>query len=209
MQSRDVRIPQFLCIGDSLTVYGERVSSEDGPGWVARLRERYIGRAQIESVAESGYNTNWGMELVEKALSMYKSPTVVFLFFGANDASLPGSFQHVSVDEYGDNIERMISLIPKNTTVFLITPPPLIEFESRTNENTRKYAQKLKKCPNAYVIDTFENMPRKEHLYTDGLHFSKEGNRILEEIIVHKIDSEFGHLSAEKLPKLFIPWTER
>ena len=40
----------------------------------------------------------------------------VTIFFGANDAALPGELQHVPIEEYGDNLSTMIQYIRNNTT---------------------------------------------------------------------------------------------
>ena len=80
------------------------------------------------------------------------------IFFGANDACLPGSStgQHVPLDEYKQNIRDIVqhpSITAQNPRLILITPPPVDEYKleesglvkrstdpQRTAEHTKKYA---------------------------------------------------------------------
>jgi len=57
---------------------------------------------------------------------------VQFVFFGANDASLPGALnkQHIPLDQYKKNLETIIRhprVAAHNPRVILITPPPIDE----------------------------------------------------------------------------------
>lgn len=45
----------------------------------------------------------------------YKDVLFVTIFFGANDAALPGELQHVPIEEYGENLSTMISYIRNNS----------------------------------------------------------------------------------------------
>lgn len=86
------------------------------------------------------------------------------IFFGANDAALPFSPQHVPLDRYKSNTKAMIDLVknPESTyynpkmRLILITPPPINEAQwrkrceeqgsklNRTNEAARAYADCIK-----------------------------------------------------------------
>lgn len=81
------------------------------------------------------------------------------IWFGANDAALPGSKQHVPLDEYTSHIRFFLEQLTsphselavahtKGLNIVLVTPPPLLvslmgdgPFSlERTNENTKLYA---------------------------------------------------------------------
>lgn len=55
------------------------------------------------------------------------------IWFGANDACLPGSKQHVSLDKYSENLSQLIHMVTDSksdfhspgTKIILITPPPI------------------------------------------------------------------------------------
>lgn len=78
------------------------------------------------------------------------------IFFGANDACLPGQSQHVPLELYCKTL-KMLSLHPSvaahDPKIILVTPPPVNEYQltirdarggctvpQRTAANTRKYA---------------------------------------------------------------------
>lgn len=80
------------------------------------------------------------------------------MFFGANDACLPGSStdQHVPLDEFKNNLKAIMnhsSVVAQKPRIILITPPPVNEYRleesdlvkgltdpRRTAEHTKKYA---------------------------------------------------------------------
>jgi len=80
------------------------------------------------------------------------------VFFGANDACLPGSStdQHVPLDQFKKNLKAIVnhsSVIAQKPRMILITPPPVNEYRleesdlvkgltdpRRTAEHTKKYA---------------------------------------------------------------------
>lgn len=74
----------------------------------------------------SGYNTRWALKVLDKVFPPEKevtdgSPVAVTVFFGANDACLPdrsGSFQHVPIDEYKNNLSSIISSLKVALTLF-------------------------------------------------------------------------------------------
>ena len=79
------------------------------------------------------------------------------VFFGANDAALDGTLQHVPLDEYRVNLKAIAQhptvTAHKPTRLIFVTPPPLNEYAAnitslqrgfalpqRTAEHTQKYA---------------------------------------------------------------------
>lgn len=135
----------------------------------------------------SGYNTEWAIpvfEQVGKAQSSLQStklsqcfatreqqkhlPTVrlLVIWFGANDACLAQSPQHVSPPKFASNLKHLINLVqsPKSeyyspdTRIILVTPPPINTYQRRAEledrdppialdrdfETTRLYAETVK-----------------------------------------------------------------
>nr|XP_043610779.1 GDSL esterase/lipase At5g45920 [Erigeron canadensis] len=154
-----------------------------------------------------------------------RAPLAVTVFFGANDACLPdryGAFQHVPIDEYKQNLFSIVSYLKKrwpSTHVILITPPPIDEaarllhpynenpsnLPERTNEAAGNYAKACvavaEECGVPF-IDLWTRMQQfldwaKAYL-RDGLHLTQNGNKIVFEEIIGKLD-EVG-LSLETLP---------
>lgn len=78
------------------------------------------------------------------------------IFFGANDACLPGQSQHVPLDQYCQSLKLLClhpSVAAHHAKIILVTPPPVNEYQMtvtdaltgcttprRTAANTRKYA---------------------------------------------------------------------
>lgn len=151
-------------------------------------------------------------------------PVALTVFFGANDACLPdryAAFQHVPLDEYKQNLHSIVSSLKKQwpkTLILLITPPPIDEdgrlrhpfvenpsgFPERTNEAAGSFAkacvETAEECGIA-VVDLWTRMQqytdwRKAYL-SDGLHLTKEGNKVVFEEVMKKLE-ERG-LSLEKL----------
>ena len=88
------------------------------------------------------------------------------IWYGANDACLPGFRQHIPLEKYGSNLTHLVHMVSDpsserysaGTKVFLITPPPLNvhQWVSSTNcagvpherdrdfKVTAEYAQKVR-----------------------------------------------------------------
>jgi lysophospholipase L1-like esterase len=78
------------------------------------------------------------------------------IFFGANDACVPGHDQHVSIAQYKENLKKIIqhpATVAQNPRIILISPPPVNEYQlegfdaakdtphpSRTASQTKLYA---------------------------------------------------------------------
>jgi lysophospholipase L1-like esterase len=116
----------------------------------------------------SGYNTDWALPILRQLLPTVQeqqeqasSIPLMTIFFGANDAALPFSPQHVPLDRFKANTKAMIDMIKNPESKFynpkmrliLITPPPINEAQwgkrcqeqgerlNRTNTAARAYAE--------------------------------------------------------------------
>ena len=77
--------PQFHLFGDSLTQKSFSVG-----GWGARLANSYQRKADVLNRGYNGYNSRWALYLLQKAFpDQAPVPSLVTVFFGANDAALP------------------------------------------------------------------------------------------------------------------------
>lgn len=141
----------------------------------------------------SGYNTDWALPILRQLLPTHKeqqdqacSIPLMTIFFGANDAALPGSPQHVPLDRFKQNTKEMIDLVknpqsryynPKMRLI-LITPPPINEAQwgkkcqenggtlNRTNEAARSYAECISEIgreTNTPVADIWSRLMDKVH----------------------------------------------
>ena len=167
--------PSIVLFGDSITQQGFSYNSSS-PGWAGLLANAYTRRADVLNRGYSGYNTRHAIDILPSVFgpegdSAVGRPLFITVFFGANDAQLPGErehSQHVPIDEYEDNLRKIVQAIsgrfqqvPK-PPIILLTPPPvdktaweitcLEKFEEpvksalldRTNENSKLYGDRVK-----------------------------------------------------------------
>ncbi|OCT48300.1 Isoamyl acetate-hydrolyzing esterase 1 like protein [Cladophialophora carrionii] len=140
--------PQFILLGDSITQLSTLTLT-------ARLAEWYSRRLDVINRGFSGYTAPMGHEVLQRFLPADSVPSqmvprvrLMTIFFGANDACVPGHPQHVPLQRYISSLRDMIShpaLKLHDTQVILITPPPVDEYQlggrDRTAEHTAKYAR--------------------------------------------------------------------
>eukprot|EP00591_Stephanopyxis_turris_P005298 CAMPEP_0195525180 /NCGR_PEP_ID=MMETSP0794_2-20130614/25481_1 /TAXON_ID=515487 /ORGANISM="Stephanopyxis turris, Strain CCMP 815" /LENGTH=265 /DNA_ID=CAMNT_0040655575 /DNA_START=81 /DNA_END=878 /DNA_ORIENTATION=+ len=149
--------PSIILFGDSITQQG--FGWDGGTGWVSLLSHTYSRRADVFSRGFSGYNTRMAIDLLPRVFGgggggggSAKLGETLFctVFFGANDAALPGERQHVPLDEYGENLVKIVTSIreqigadifsteqnsnndescgaTKQVPIILFTPPPVDE----------------------------------------------------------------------------------
>lgn len=104
--------PAILLFGDSITQQGfgwERTSV----GWVSLLSRDYSRRADVLNRGFSGYNTIHALQALPSTITPQE---VLFatVFFGANDAALPGELQYVPPEEYGKNLATIVEYMRAN-----------------------------------------------------------------------------------------------
>ncbi|KAK6123478.1 hypothetical protein DH2020_042784 [Rehmannia glutinosa] len=210
--------PQILLFGDSITQQSFRSG-----GWGAAVADIYSRKVDVVLRGYGGYNTRWALFLLHHIFPLVSAtpPVAVTIFFGANDAALlggTGKKQHVPVNEYKENLRRIVQHIKnlsRNTLVVLITPPPIdqqgrrefarsqygdkaSESPDRTNEVTGAYAEEcvnLAKELGLPSINLWSKMQETEgwqkKFLSDGLHLTPEGNAVVSQEVV-KIFDEAG-----------------
>lgn len=137
--------PQLILFGDSIT-QGARLTLQP------HLTDLYIRRLDIINRGFSGYNTEHAVPLLP-LLYPRPSPRVALLtvFFGANDACLPGNAQHVPLATYKAHLRTIATYPPAHlhgTKLIFLTPPPFDEWQQdpkqqppqRTAAHTKLYA---------------------------------------------------------------------
>jgi lysophospholipase L1-like esterase len=99
--------PLILLVGDSLTQQGYGVNG--GTGWASMLANAFSTRADVLNRGFSGYNSRLICQEVLKTLPEQADYFFCTVFLGANDAALPGERQHVPIEEYTDNLEKIVT----------------------------------------------------------------------------------------------------
>ncbi|RHZ65264.1 hypothetical protein Glove_318g14 [Diversispora epigaea] len=220
---------QIVLIGDSITQWS---FDPEIKGWGAKLSLTYVRKFDVYNRGFSGYNTEWAKIILKQLLPEHKSnnsdgPKIVLLtiFFGANDAALPISKQHVELDRYKQNLIEMVQMVKQSDSsirIVLITPPPLDEEVwkvERNSETTKQYALtcaqvaeelcipvvNLWKIITDSVNDKNSGLTLKDYL-SDGLHLDSLGNEILHKSLLEIIVGNWPELDPEKLPMNVSPW---
>jgi len=203
--------PTIVLFGDSITQLGFSIG--ESPGWVGLLANAYSRRADILSRGYSGYNTRHALDILPTifgsspgededgkkstaASSLPSQPLFVSIFFGANDASLPGNRehnQHVPIDEYENNLRQIVSsirssrmMIDSTTPIIMMTPPPVDksawdkycmekfdELSPRTNDVSKLYGDRVKAVAqdmDCSIVDSFSLLQGNESEEQYGLN---------------------------------------
>lgn len=93
--------------GDSITQHG---LNPEISGWLCHFANWWTRRVDVINRGFSGYNSRWGVLIVDQVVVTEK-PDIVFVFFGANDAVDLRVGQHVALPEYSSNIRSIISTL--------------------------------------------------------------------------------------------------
>ncbi|KAJ4961644.1 hypothetical protein NE237_021554 [Protea cynaroides] len=209
--------PQLVLFGDSITEQSFRRG-----GWGAALADTYSRKADVVVVrGYGGYNTRWALFLLHLLfpLECTNPPLATTIFFGANDAALSGrnnERQHVPVEEYKENLRRMVNHLKKcspTMLVVLITPPPVdeegrleyarsvygekaVKLPERTNEMAGVYAKQCVELARELglpSIDLWSKMQEAEKwrkkFLSDGLHLTEGGNAVLHQEVARAEES--------------------
>ena len=226
--------PEIVLFGDSITQ-----QSFGAGGWGAAIANAHQRTADVKLRGYSGYNTRWALRVLPEIFPNSKStgevgttPALVTVLFGANDANRPGplklqdedaSRQHVPVEEYGDNLRKIITAIREtgngSARVLLITPPPVdeeawhgfcverfgVQADAELNRNfetTALYACQCKDIGREMGVPTLDlhsemskNMSdRWKSLLVDGLHPNEAGGEAIGKLVLNAIETHWPYL---------------
>ncbi|KAL1991234.1 hypothetical protein VTN49DRAFT_5738 [Thermomyces lanuginosus] len=168
---------QFILFGDSITELS--YDPNIGFGFGAALQNAYNRRLDVINRGLSGYTTANAVIVLPKFFPAPETARVrlMTVFFGANDAVLPPYQQHVPLDQYKSNLQKILAYPAtqgQNPKILVLTPPPVNEHQlqafdaekgfqspSRTAENTKVYADACREVATAAghpVVDVWTAM---------------------------------------------------
>jgi phosphopantetheinyl transferase/lysophospholipase L1-like esterase len=222
---------QIVLFGDSIT---EGAWNTEWFSYGAALAHDYNRKLDVLNRGFGGYTTRQALSLLTRIFpARNKDVKLVLLFFGANDAVLPGFMQHVPLDEYIHNVEHIVHSAQLQDKVIVVTPPPIDEYTTGPERHarvTKEYAEALQAwcskhdVPCADVWCAFMDHlgwqpgqplpgdkanPRSQELtelFRDGLHPVSSGYRIIYETIKLSIAKHFPDLASDKLELQVPPW---
>ena len=104
----------IFCFGDSITQHGYDPST---CGWVSSLSHIYQRRMTILNGGLSGYSSDQALHILPQVLPPPEQVNIklLIIFFGANDARLPGTGeasspdQHVPKEAYKRNLRGIVT----------------------------------------------------------------------------------------------------
>ncbi|ONI24609.1 hypothetical protein PRUPE_2G249500 [Prunus persica] len=198
--------PLFVLFGSSIVQM-----SYDHGGWGAILSDIYSRRADILLRGYFGWNSRRAVEVLDQVFPKDAAvqPSLVIVYFGGNDSMgshSSGLGPHVPLPEYIDNMRKIAShvksLSASTRTIFLSCPPvneAIIRGSTsgifseivRTNELCQQYSEAcIKLCQemDIKVVDLFTAFQKTDDwlnaCFTDGIHLSAEGSKIVVEEIL-------------------------
>ncbi|KAI8647040.1 SGNH hydrolase-type esterase domain-containing protein [Parasitella parasitica] len=232
---------QIVLFGDSITQFS---FDPELRGFGALLSNVYVRKLDIINRGFSGYNTDWALPILRQLLPTHKeqqdqacSIPLMTIFFGANDAALDFSPQHVPLDRFKQNVKEMIDLVrnpqsryynPK-LRLILITPPPINELQwkkncdnnvlNRTNKSARSYAEcvsEIGRETDVPVADVWSCIMDKVHqqqrdlsdFLLDGLHLNANGYRELYDLLMQIISEKYKEIHPDNLDYELAYWRD-
>ncbi|KAK7189707.1 hypothetical protein DPSP01_005764 [Paraphaeosphaeria sporulosa] len=133
---------KILLFGDSITQ--DSFNQQRGFGFSAGLQHEYIRRLDVVNRGFSGYTSRQALKILPHIVPAPSAANIRLLvvFLGANDASRPEAEnkQHVPLDEYVSNLEKIIthpSVTAHKPKVVLVAPAPIDEHLVWANDQTQ------------------------------------------------------------------------
>ncbi|KAJ6630657.1 SGNH hydrolase-type esterase domain-containing protein [Mycena sp. CBHHK59/15] len=201
----------IMLFGDSITQLGW---TEGGFG--ARLADVYSRKLDVINRGLAGYNTEWAIPVLEQCLAnqheQQHAPKIrIFaVWFGANDACIKPSPQHIPLPKFIENIKHIVDLIqsPKSPR----SPPLALD---RTFDTTKAYADGVKEAAVACqvaVVDIWTELwkaaggsePALSKFLCDGLHLTPDGYGYVFPALV----TWFAFFSRDLLIFCLVRWTQ-
>ncbi|KAL9303187.1 hypothetical protein ACSQ67_020450 [Phaseolus vulgaris] len=193
--------PQFVLFGSSIVEL-----SYSCEGWGATLANLYARKADVMLRGYCGWNSRRALQALDKIFPKDASdqPSLVIVYFGGNDSMHPhptAHSPHVPLQEYIENMRKIaihLKSLSKKTRLIFLSSPPINEVQmhemlsdllgplKRTNESCRIYSEAcLELCRemNVKAIDLWSAVQQRHDwsdvCFTDGIHLSHEGNKIV------------------------------
>ncbi|KAB2621945.1 GDSL esterase/lipase CPRD49-like [Pyrus ussuriensis x Pyrus communis] len=197
--------PQFVIFGSSIVQF-----SFGNGGWSAILADLYARKADVLVRGYAGWNSRRALLVLDQVFPKDATiqPSLVIVYFGGNDSVDPhpsGLGAHVPLPEYKENMRKIgkhLKSLSEKTRVIFLTAPPVNEEQiheasdyvppqNRTNESCKAYSDAcLDVCRELDIkgVDLWTSIQKRKDwsttCFTDGVHFSSEGSKIVGEEIL-------------------------
>ncbi|OQR87492.1 isoamyl acetate-hydrolyzing esterase [Achlya hypogyna] len=207
--------PLFLMLGDSIT---EIAADPHRLGFQSQLAADYIRKADVINRGISGWTTKMWLRVLADLISEWKNkqPTLIVIFLGTNDASLPdgeSKARHVPLEQYEANLKSIVAAFASAYPAckFLILSPPPVNNGAwsptdKSNTVMATYAAVCLRTARELAIpavDFYSTLQGQWDLLADGLHFNAKGMVVAHAMIAAKIKEAYPHLTPDALPHEF------
>ena len=208
----------ILLFGDSITEQGFGMNGK--VGWASLLAADYSRRADVLNRGFFGYNSQHALDHVLPSLPLNDNLLFCTVYFGANDATTPGSRQYIPEDQFATNLTTMVTGIRRKAQqpelpIILVTPPPLDGkawanfkgMDNRSNERHKLYGDLVKEVATQQqcgVLDVWTLLEGDQPVdvygkyLTDGLHLNEMGNRKLYKGLHELLKTEYPDLVPQQ-----------
>lgn len=193
--------PQFVLFGSSIV----QLSFSNG-GWGSILSDVYARKADIILRGYYGWNSRRAVQVLDHVFpkDAATQPDLVIVYFGGNDsmgAHPSGLGPHVPLAEYVENMRKIalhLKSLSDSVRIIFLSCPPVDEARVgqgtsgifseliRTNELCKSYSEACKElCQelDVKVVDLFTALQQRDDwkaaCFTDGIHLSEEGSKIV------------------------------
>ena len=208
----------ILLFGDSITEQGFGMNGK--VGWASLLAADYSRRADVLNRGFFGYNSQHALEHVLPSLPLDGNLLFCTIYFGANDATTPGSRQYIPEHQFTTNLNTMVTTIRSQSRqpklpIILMVPPPLDRevwanfkgMDNRSNERHKLYGDSVKEVATQQqcgVLDVWTLLEGDQSVdmygkyLTDGLHLNEMGNRKLYKGLHELLQKEYPNVMPQQ-----------
>ncbi|EQC40298.1 hypothetical protein SDRG_02200 [Saprolegnia diclina VS20] len=205
--------PVILMLGDSITELG---ADPNLLGYQVLLTHAYQRKADVVNRGMSARTTRWWVAQLPRVVAdwEHKHPSLISIFLGVNDASVPGNTPlHVPLNEFEANVHSLLNGFSAAfpACAFVLVTPSAVDERSPwgtlwKNDRAATYAASVlalgiaRRVP---VVDLYTPTEANLNLFFDGLHLGKEGNVLLHQLWLNAVRSHLPHLAPENLKWAF------
>ncbi|KAK0539579.1 hypothetical protein OC835_001065 [Tilletia horrida] len=228
-----------VLLGDSQTEFGSK------PGGLVNLLAAHYSRVfDVVNRGFSGYTTDqarvlapriFAQQRVSGAAGLGSPPSgtvrLVTVWFGSNDAAVPGHRQHVPLSRFRENLSAILDTIEARAPaakILCLTPVTLIPETERVGESrqpaiTRTYvdailevaqARRSSRIVGVDLYSMFEEVASRHLgamqplLQEDGLHISDFGYKLIFHKLTGIINGQWPELDPRRLQATYPLWRD-
>jgi lysophospholipase L1-like esterase len=195
----------IVALGDSITLAAAQSPEKK---WVNILDQKLNADSKVQwtliNAGVGGNTSREGLARIENDVLSHR-PDVVFIEFGGNDATNDMN-RHVSVDEFNQNLGKMLESLTKiSARAVIVTFPPIIdewhcigkhefytqwggldrcveEYRQASRQFAKKHGLQLADIDAAFRA-AFKTQDVASFILPDGVHLTDKGNELVAQVV--------------------------